>query len=176
MNPKPINSTVNLNLLYRALLCLIAIPALSGSVLLGLMVHLAEAAPASVAEPASCDAPTGLYSHRPASVSLAPITDRSLIASSRGPTGGTIEGPIEHPMMDFSAAESDAAVALFGCDCLPCINALRQLRNQSLTQMVQPSTLQASNQGHCWSSLQQRRSSQEVEDVLQQLEAIEMNS
>ncbi|TVP63081.1 MAG: hypothetical protein EA342_18460 [Leptolyngbya sp. LCM1.Bin17] len=30
----------------------------------------------------------------------------------------------------FSAAESDAAVALFGCDCPACLNALQQLRNQ----------------------------------------------
>ena len=31
-------------------------------------------------------------------------------------------------MLDFSEEESDAAVALFGCDCPLCINSLRQLR------------------------------------------------
>jgi len=31
-------------------------------------------------------------------------------------------------MLDFSEEESDAASALFGCDCQLCINSLRQLR------------------------------------------------
>jgi len=31
-------------------------------------------------------------------------------------------------MLDFTEEESDAAVALFGCDCPVCINSLRQLR------------------------------------------------
>ena len=31
-------------------------------------------------------------------------------------------------MLDFTEEESDAAVALFGCDCPLCINSLRQLR------------------------------------------------
>jgi hypothetical protein len=31
-------------------------------------------------------------------------------------------------MLDFSEEESDAAAALFGCDCQACINSLRQLR------------------------------------------------
>jgi hypothetical protein len=30
-------------------------------------------------------------------------------------------------MMDFTEEESDAAVALFGCDCPVCMNSLRQL-------------------------------------------------
>ncbi len=33
-------------------------------------------------------------------------------------------------MLEFTEEESDAAVALFGCDCPLCLNALRQLRNQ----------------------------------------------
>jgi len=31
-------------------------------------------------------------------------------------------------MLDFTEEESDAAAALFGCDCQMCINSLRQLR------------------------------------------------
>ena len=31
-------------------------------------------------------------------------------------------------MMDFTEEESDAAVALYGCDCPVCMNSLRQLR------------------------------------------------
>lgn len=34
----------------------------------------------------------------------------------------------EIPMLQFSEEESDAAIAMFGCDCINCINALRQLR------------------------------------------------
>jgi hypothetical protein len=31
--------------------------------------------------------------------------------------------------LKFTDEESDAAIALFGCDCLSCLNALRQLRS-----------------------------------------------
>lgn len=34
----------------------------------------------------------------------------------------------ETPMLEFTDEESDAAVARFGCDCLVCINAIRQSR------------------------------------------------
>jgi hypothetical protein len=36
--------------------------------------------------------------------------------------------PGELPEMQFTDEESDASVALFGCDCPPCLNALRQIR------------------------------------------------
>lgn len=36
--------------------------------------------------------------------------------------------PGELPEMEFTDEESDASVALFGCDCPPCLNALRQIR------------------------------------------------
>lgn len=32
------------------------------------------------------------------------------------------------PMLEFSEEESEAAVQLFGCDCIVCINAVRQMR------------------------------------------------
>ncbi len=34
----------------------------------------------------------------------------------------------ETPMLELTDEESDAAVRLFGCDCLVCINAVRQSR------------------------------------------------
>jgi Tfp pilus assembly protein PilX len=34
----------------------------------------------------------------------------------------------EPPTLDFTEEESDAAVQLFGCDCVVCINAIRQMR------------------------------------------------
>lgn len=42
-----------------------------------------------------------------------------------GAQGSTDE---QTPMLDFTEEESDAAVALFGCDCPRCLNSLRQLR------------------------------------------------
>lgn len=34
----------------------------------------------------------------------------------------------ETPMLEFTDEQSNAAVQLFGCDCLLCINAVRQMR------------------------------------------------
>ena len=35
----------------------------------------------------------------------------------------------DYQMYEFTEAESDAAAALYGCDCPVCINALRQLQS-----------------------------------------------
>jgi hypothetical protein len=75
-----------------------------------------------------------------------------------------IEIPVEHPIDNFSAAESDAAVTLFGCDCPSCLRALEQLRSQ---------TLLNNGQGHCWTALQRRVSQPEMQEVLNLLEAEE---
>lgn len=32
------------------------------------------------------------------------------------------------PQLEFTEEESDASIALFGCDCPSCLNALRQIR------------------------------------------------
>lgn len=37
----------------------------------------------------------------------------------------------EYPMYPMTIEESNAAIALFGCDCPACVNALRQLRGQA---------------------------------------------
>jgi hypothetical protein len=37
--------------------------------------------------------------------------------------------PDDIEALEFTEEESDAAAALFGCDCPVCLNALRQLRN-----------------------------------------------
>lgn len=71
----------------------------------------------------------------------------------------------ETGILNFSEAESDAAAALFGCDCATCINALRQLRSQPLFNKNN-----SNGAGHCWTSLQRRSSSQKVQEVLQNLE------
>lgn len=77
----------------------------------------------------------------------------------------------ETDLLNFSEAESDAAAALFGCDCATCINALRQLRSQPLF-----NNNDGNRAGHCWTSLQRRSSSQKVQEVLQNLEKRESES
>lgn len=105
---------------------------------------------------ASCDIPVD--SSNPSIQSLLHTSDETLIASAASI-------PLEHPDSNFSEAESDAAVTLFGCDCLACIGALRQLRSQTL--------LGNGSGGHCLVSLQRRVSEAEMQEVLQQLEAAE---
>lgn len=39
-----------------------------------------------------------------------------------------LNSPSETPMLDFTEEESDAAVKRFGCDCIACVNAIRQMR------------------------------------------------
>lgn len=68
----------------------------------------------------------------------------------------------EYSLMDFTTAESDAAVLLFGCDCPPCLNALYQLRNPSIVDSVQ---------GHCWNNFS--RENYQQYDVDQVLDAVE---
>lgn len=36
--------------------------------------------------------------------------------------------PSEAPMVEFTEEESEAAQQLFGCDCIVCVNAIRQMR------------------------------------------------
>jgi hypothetical protein len=141
---------------HKILLSLLAIPAVASSMLATLfsatVAHASE-----VINPVaqnSCDSPT------PSNLrSLGPEQNRRtfLIASSSGIVG-------DDSVADFSEAESDAAVRLFGCDCSSCMRSLKQLQSQSLTQKVV-----GTSQGHCWSSLQRRASPKVVEQVLKTL-------
>jgi hypothetical protein len=124
-------------MLYRVLLGLVGFPA-SSMLTLGLLASQATAAPA-----ASCDAPTQ-KSHQANLLNKADL--------------------FEDANAVFSEAESDAAVALFGCDCPSCIGALRQLQAQ---------TLSGDSPGHCARALEQRVSPEEAEAILQTLEAKE---
>lgn len=49
------------------------------------------------------------------------ITTEAKIASADS-------SPSEVPMLEFTEEESEAAQQLFGCDCIVCINAIRQMR------------------------------------------------
>ena len=105
---------------------------------------------------ASCDVPG--ESANTSIRSILHTNNETLIASSG-------EITVEHPNINFSEAESDAAVTLFGCDCPACIGALRQLRSQPL--------FNNGSGGHCLTSLQRRVSETEMQQVLQELEAAE---
>jgi hypothetical protein len=113
-----------------------------------LLASPASAATSAAPRQVACDLPATSSSHQ--------LNQGTLIASAVQMSGDT--------ELDFTAAESDAAVTLFGCDCLSCINALRRLRSQ-------PSLSNA--KGHCWSSLQQPGSSQKIQEVLRNLDAQE---
>ena len=147
---------------HRFLLSLVAIPTLASSTLMmSLMTGPASASESvqaknSASAPASCD--VLIDSQLKSSRMNLHKGNVKLMASSAGI-------PIDVPQADFTAAESDAAVTLFGCDCPACLGALRQLRSQFLLN---------SSQGHCWTALQQRVSPEELQSVLQTLEAEEV--
>lgn len=146
---------------HRFLLSLVAIPTLASSMLvMSLLTGLASASESvqaknSASAQASCDIPVD--SQLKSSRMNLHKGNVKLMASSAGI-------PIDVPQADFTAAESDAAVTLFGCDCPSCIGTLRQLSSQSLLNR---------SEGHCWTALQQRVSSEELQTVLQTLEAEE---
>lgn len=146
---------------HKLVLVLAAISTLTGSMLMLLLMERVSYA-TEVGLEAGLEA--NLSGQTSCSVPVEPrIQSDTTIAAI--PTATPID---DYPMMDFTIEESDAAVALFGCDCPPCINALRQLRTQAFTQSFSQALL-SNNQGHCWNSLQ-RRSPQETQEVLQILE------
>ncbi|WP_404787049.1 hypothetical protein [Altericista sp. CCNU0014] len=120
---------------------------------------IADAAePSSGVDPVqSCDAPAVPSNLRSSGFRH----DRGTLIASSGGISGDDFGT------DFSDAESDAAVQLFGCDCPACIRSLRQLHAQSLSQRV----LKNGSQGHCLANLQRRTSPEQVKDVLKTLDA-----
>jgi hypothetical protein len=120
----------------KIFLRLLTVPAIAGSMLAMGLLSLASGGvsprfhsdtvtvPATAAEAASCAVPE----HGSA---LRSLHGDTLVASAVDmplPMGGQTE-PADFDF-NFSDAESDAAVALFGCDCPACLNALQQLRNQ----------------------------------------------
>ncbi len=147
----------------KILLSLLAIPTAVGAMLMPCLIAVtaAQATESSkagiqnVTTQASCDAPA------PSTLHTSGFKQgRSILVASAGKISG------DDFATDFSEAESDAAVQLFGCDCPACIRSLRQLQDQSLSQKV----LGGSTQGHCLAYLQKKVSPQAVKDVLKTLE------
>ncbi|MBW4623679.1 MAG: hypothetical protein KME17_30500 [Cyanosarcina radialis HA8281-LM2] len=141
---------------------LMMLPTLAGSMLtLGMGIERASAvntsnAIAATSSSTACDAPSkeNLKSSRIRHL------DRGILLASAEST------PDEAGILDFTEAESDAAVELFGCDCPSCLSALKDLRSQSLISRV-------NTNGHCWSSLQRNASPERVQEVIQNLETQE---
>ncbi|MBD2091605.1 hypothetical protein H6F67_17315 [Microcoleus sp. FACHB-1515] len=139
--------------MHKLLLNLFAIPTVASSVLMtSLMVGVASATevPAEPSTQASC-APVEAKTHSVRLTHTKNLSDSFDL--------------LQTPNTDFSEAESDAAVTLFGCDCPSCIGALRQLQTQALS----------GSEGHCWGALQANVSPEEVRRVLQMLETQEAN-
>jgi hypothetical protein len=149
----------------KILLNLLAIPTAVGAMLMPCLIvaTAAQAAESSkvdvqnVTAQASCDAPA------PSTLHTSGFKQRrSILMASAGKISG------DDFATDFSEAESDAAVQLFGCDCPACIRSLRQLQqNQSLSQKILGG---GSNQGHCLAYLQKKVSPQVVKNILKTLE------
>lgn len=115
----------------RLLLTLLVSPTLFGS----LMSLRVLASPAVGETPAqSADSPRCVRSPHTQRLSCVRLSAKTANSDSK-PTIGK-QSPDGQPvaMMNFTEEESDAAVALFGCDCPVCMNSLRQLRGLPLLQ------------------------------------------
>jgi hypothetical protein len=150
----------------KILLSLLAVPTAVGVTVMPFLIAAAAAqasessdlAIQNVTAQASCDAPLSSNLHTSGFKQR-----RSILMASAGKISG------DDFATDFSEAESDAAVQLFGCDCPACIRSLRQLQqNKSLSQQVLDGG--GRSQGHCLASLQKRMSPQAVKEVLKTLE------
>jgi hypothetical protein len=146
---------------YKILLRLAVVPAISSSFLAACVlpefVVKAQATTSSSLNNPICSLP---QSSKLESANLQSLLHRKsplLVASS----GNVMPNEFS---ADFSEAESDAAVALFGCDCPACLNVLQQLRRQSLT---------SKGEGHCMKNLARRVTPEKAQQILKTLEAKE---
>ncbi|MEG4168946.1 MULTISPECIES: hypothetical protein [unclassified Microcoleus] len=115
----------------RLLLTLLVSPTLFGSV----MSLSAIANPAQIGETPSQSADSSSRCVRsPHTQRLTCVRLPAKTAASDSKQTIAWQSPDGQPvaMLDFSEEESDAAVAMFGCDCPLCINSLRQLRGVPL--------------------------------------------
>ena len=114
----------------RLLLTLLVSPTLFGS----LMSLSAIANPAQIGETPSqsADSPKCVRSPHTQRLSCVRLPVKTAAANSQPKISWQRPADEQVAMLDFSEEESDAAVAMFGCDCPVCINSLRQLRGVPL--------------------------------------------
>ena len=114
----------------RLLLTLLVSPTLFGSV----MSLSAIANPAQIGETPSQSADSPKCVRSPHTQRLTCVRLRAKTAAANSQPKISWQRPADEQvaMLDFSEEESDAAVAMFGCDCPVCLNILRQLRGVPL--------------------------------------------
>ena len=110
----------------RLFLTLLVSPTLFGSV----MSLSAIANPVQVGETPSqsADAPRCVRSPHTQRLTCVRLRAKTAAVNPKQTIGWQPPDGQPVAMMDFTEEESDAAVALFGCDCPVCMNSLRQLR------------------------------------------------
>jgi len=110
----------------RLLLTLLVSPTLFGSV----MSLSAIANPAQITDTPSqsADSRKCVRSPQTQRMTCVRLPAKAAAANSKVRISWQRPGDEQVAMLDFSEEESDAAAALFGCDCQLCINSLRQLR------------------------------------------------
>ena len=114
----------------RLLLTLLVSPTLFGSV----MSLSAIANPAQIGETPSqsADSPKCVRSPHTQRLTCVRLPAKTAAGNSQPKISWQRPADEQGAMLDFSEEESDAAVAMFGCDCPVCLNILRQLRGVPL--------------------------------------------
>lgn len=111
-------------------LMLLSSPTVLGSMLsMVLTVNPAHAAEPTAAVPQNCRSQLAprvghltcaRYSQTTHTANLGSSTEAKIASADSSPS--------EAPMLEFTEEESEAARQLFGCDCIVCVNAIRQMR------------------------------------------------
>lgn len=117
----------------RLVLIMLSSPTLLGSVLsLMVMANPAKAVETSAEMAQSLQCQSSPHSQRLVCVRVSPpptVTAAAVPTSEQGEQVAPSDDSSSTPaVLEFTEEESDAAIALFGCDCPQCLNSLRQLR------------------------------------------------
>lgn len=110
----------------RLLLTLLVSPTLFGSVMS--LSAIANPALASETPSQSVDSPNCVKSPHTQRLTCVRLPAKAAASNSKPRISWQRPADEQTAMLDFTEEESDAAVALYGCDCPLCINSLRQLR------------------------------------------------
>jgi hypothetical protein len=110
----------------KLLLTLLLSPTLLGSVMS--LSAIANPVQASETPSQSVNSPKCVTSPHTQRLTCVRLPGKSAASTSKPRIRWQRPGEEQTAMLDFTEEESDAAAALFGCDCQLCINSLRQLR------------------------------------------------
>jgi hypothetical protein len=110
----------------KLLLTLLVSPTLFGSVMS--LSAIANPVQASETPGQQTNSPNCVKSPHTQRLTCVRFPGKSAAVNSKPKISWQRPGDEPIAMLDFSEEESDAAVALYGCDCPLCLNSLRQLR------------------------------------------------